>query len=242
MNTFAALARNGFRAGWRSSAQRAFLALAIAGAALAPSVASFAFSDADALAREGALGTALLFAPLAALFSAVALVSGDRGGEGLAPDLVASPSTTLALAATATGLATAALLGTLIAVGIAGLTLGASGVAVPVAPTAAAVLAAAVAGLPFAGLGILLGTVAGRRLAGSLAAAAVLGLLLSPGPGLIVSLSATFFPARDAAFGAFPAGAALLATASSLALSAAFLAASTAALRIKELAPATSSP
>lgn len=227
MTPFLAVVRLGFLAASRSPALRAAAALALVAAFFAPRLVAFAFSGDDALASSAAFGSACLFAPACALFAGVGLASGDRGGDGIAPALRGAAPAPLAVAGTVLGVALAAAAATALlgAAAAAGLALHDRPFAA--ARCGAALLAASAAALPAASAGILLGSAAPRALAGSLA---LLLLALIPGPE-------AFLLARDAAFGALPAGAVALSVAASVALAAAGAAGATAVLRGKELAP-----
>lgn len=228
-----------FRATLRSHPLRAAWALAAAATFSAPFLVAFAFSGAESLAREGAVGTACLFAPAAALFAGVGLATGDRGGDGLAPILRGPVSPGFALGAASAGIAAATGLGTLAAsaVAIAALAVGGAPAAPghvlgPIASSLALAPAAAAVGL-------VLGIAAPRALAAALAALLAAGALAGPPAAAagILPRADAFLLARDAAFGSLPAAAVLLAAASSLAFAAAATAAGAALLRVKDLAP-----
>jgi hypothetical protein len=214
----------------RSHGIRAAWALALLATLLAPLLVAFAFEGAGALAVEGALGSACLFAPAAALFAGTGFAAGDRGGEGLAPALRSAARPASVLAAAAAGIAAASALGTVAAALAGGAALAVRGAAVPWGPSAGALLAAACAAPPAAAAGLLLGAAVPRALAAALAALLLAGTAALPGAG-------PFLLARDAAFGPLPAAAVLLSCAASLLLAAAAVAAGVAVLRVKDLAP-----
>jgi hypothetical protein len=243
MTPLAAIFGIAFRATLRSHPLRALAVLALLGAVLAPSLVAFAFSGGDALAVEGALGSAALLAPVAALFGGVALAGGDRGAEGLAPLLRGVPGAAGTVAAAALGVSAAATLGTLVAAAAAAVALVAGDRPFAAAPFAGAVAAACASAPAAASLGILLGVAAPRALAAALAAillgAAVIAPAVAAAGGPLAALPAPTLPllARDAAFGELPAAAVALSCAASLALAAAGAAACAALLRAKDLAP-----
>jgi hypothetical protein len=239
----AAVFQIAFRATLRSHPLRALAVLALLGSVVSPYLVAFAFSGGDALAVEGALGSAALLAPVAALFGGVALAGGDRGAEGLAPLLRGIPSAAGALASTAAGIAAAASLGTLLAAAAAAAALALGDRPFAAAPFAGAVVAACAAAPAAAAVGILLAVAAPRALAAALAALLLGGAVLAPAAaaagGPLASLPALALPflARDAAFGDLPAAAVALSCAASLALAAAAAAAGAVLLRAKDLAP-----
>ena len=230
-----------FRATLRSHPIRAAWALAVLSALFAPFLVAFAFTGAQALAVEGALGTACLFAPAAALFAGIAFATGDRGGEGMAPVLRAAPGPATVLSATSAGIALAAALGSVFTV-IVGLAAVGSLQPVPSAGAVLGPLAASLALAPAAAAaGLLLGILAPRALAATLGTLLLAALLAAPAGTLrdVLPRPEAFLLARDAAFGPLPARAVLLSAGSSMALAAAAVAGGMALLRGKDLAPRT---
>ena len=228
-----------FRGTVRSHPLRAAWALTAVAAALSPALVAFAFTGTEGLATEGALGTACLFAPAAALFAGVGFATGDAGGEGLAPILRSALSPARALIAAAAGIGAATGIAALAAsvAGAAALRLNQGSAHLDAFPAPlAASLALAMAG---AATGLLLGILSPRALAGTLAALLIAGVLALPAAAGSAGLPRPdcFLLARDAAFGALPPRAALLSCAASLAFAAAAVAAGVAVLRVKDLAP-----
>ncbi|MCK6481567.1 MAG: hypothetical protein L6R43_15935 [Planctomycetes bacterium] len=230
-----ALFRVSFLACWRSHGNRAAVALGLLLTLFAPSLVAFAFSGAEALAFEGALGTPCLLGPLLALFAGASLATGDRGGEGLDPLLRSPASPATVLLSLASGIAAAAALPVLLGAGLAAAALSHRGS--PAAPAALLppVLVSVAGGFAAAAAGIALGTAAPRALA------LVLSALL---PGILLFSRAASLPgpspevlllSRDAARGGVPASVAALSVLASLLAAGAAAALTVALLRAKDV-------
>ena len=218
----------------RSHPLRALGALFLLAAGAAPSLVAFAFAGDDALAVSGAVGSAALLAPAAALFGGLLLAAGERGGDGLLPLLRGPAGPAGIVGAAATGIAAAAIIYSGIATIAAFAALAWTGRPFDAGNCVAALLAAWAAAPAAAAAGILLAVAAPRPLAAALAVLLAAGLLAAPG---LRSAGSVLLLARDAAFGALPPAAAALSCAASLAASAALVSAAAALLRAKDLAP-----
>ena len=232
-----AIFRIAFLATVRSHPLRAGALLSFLLAGFAPSLVAFAFSGADSLAVEGALGTACLTAPLLALYAGAAFASGDRAAAGWEPLLRGPVSAGAVVAAAATGITLASLLVLLGGAAVAAAALLHAGIhregwtlAGPLAAAAASTAAAAAAGL-------VLGTGAPRGLAAILATALAAAPAFAATAGLPLPGTVALLLVRDAAFGALPADAVLAAAAAGLLAAGAAAAATVSVLRAKDLAP-----
>jgi len=224
----------GLRAGLRSHPLRALAALLILASALAPSLVAFAFSGDDALAVSGALGSAALLAPAGALFGGVLLAAGDRGADGLLPLLRGPGGSPAVVAAAAAGISGAAIIYSMVAAIAAVAAISWTHRTFDAGNFAGAMVAAFAAAPAGAAAGLLLAVAAPRALAAALAALLAAAVLLAPG---LRDAGSIFLLSRDAAFGGLSPSAVALSCGASLAAAGGLVAAATAILRAKDLAP-----
>jgi len=223
-----------FRSVHRSHPLRALAALFLLAAGAAPSLVAFAFAGDDALAVSGAVGSAALLAPAAALFGGLLLAAGDRGGDGLLPLLRGPAGPAAIVGAAATGISAAAIIYSGITAIAAFAALAWTGRPFDAGNCIGAILAAWAAAPAAAAAGLLLAVAAPRPLASALAVLLAAGLLAAPG---VRAAGSVLLLARDAAFGGLPSAAVALSCGASLAAAAALVSAAAALLRAKDLAP-----